>query len=99
MESGEWISGVLWLVVALVSIIPIVIFSRAYMRVRSKKLLYTTVAFCLFFIMGITLALKVIFPGSDDAAWYLNDEFWWPVAAFMCIAIIGLFVIALSSRE
>ncbi len=99
MESGEWISGFLWLVVAVISVIPIYIFARAYSRVPSRKLLYTTIAFCLFLVMGVTLAFKVIFPGSDDEVWYLNDEFWWSVAAILCTAIIGLFVAALSSKE
>ncbi len=99
MESADWISGVLWLIVAIISIIPITIFARAYRRVPSRKLLFTTVAFCLFLVMGITLSFKVIFPGSDDEVWYLNDEFWWSASAFMVIAIIGLFVMALSSEE
>ena len=99
MEFAEWLSGILWLIVAIISLIPIFIFSTAYRRVPSRKLLYTTVAFCLFFVMGMLLSLHVIFPGSEDSTIYLEEELWWSVSAFLCIAIIGLFVMALRTKE
>ncbi|UCC93209.1 MAG: hypothetical protein JSW25_00580 [Thermoplasmata archaeon] len=99
MEFAEWLSGVLWLIVAIISIVPISIFFRAYRSVPSRKLLYTTVAFCLFFVMGILLSLHVIFPGSEDSTIYLEEEVWWSVSAFLCLAIIGLFVMALTTKE
>jgi hypothetical protein len=99
MELAEWLSGVLWLIVAIIALFPFATFARAYRKVPSKRLLYTTMAFFLFFVMGIVLSLHVIFPGSEDSTIYLEEELWWSVSAFLCIGIIGLFVMALTTEE
>lgn len=98
METGEAIVGILWLIVAIIAIVPIVIFAKTYRRVQSRKILVTTFAFSLFMVKAVTLSMRLVV-GENDAIWYLNDEFWWSVAAVIDIVIIALFVHALSSKE
>ena len=66
IDPGDEINTMLWLVVALVSLVPFVIFLISYLRVRSKKLLMTTAAFFLFFIKASLLAMKVFIQNYDD---------------------------------
>ena len=99
MESSEVINGVIWLIVTIIAIIPVIVFSKTYMKVKSKRILLTTVAFFLFFIKALTLAMRLIVPEGDEEVWYLNDEFWWSIAAILDIIIIGLIVLALQTKE
>jgi hypothetical protein len=85
-EQGELI---LWLIVAAVSLIPLVIFSIGYIRVRSPKLLITTFAFFLFFIKALILAMKLFIPNYVD-------EIWWSIAAILDIMMISLIAYSLS---
>ncbi len=98
MESGETIIGILWLIVAIIAVVPIVIFARTYKRVQDWKILVTLFAFSLFLVKAVTLSMRLVV-GENDDVWWLNDEFWWSVAAVIDIVIIGLFVYALSSKE
>lgn len=98
LEPAEEINAILWLVVAGISLIPLCIFLISYIRVKSEKLLITTAAFSLFFIKAMVLAMKLFIPGGDDEIWYLNDEFWWSVAAILDMIIIGLIAFALKKK-
>lgn len=98
LEPAEEINAILWLIVAGISLIPLCIFLISYIRVKSKKLQITTVAFSLFFIKAMVLAMKLFIPGCDDEIWYLNDEFWWSVAAILDMIIIGLIAFALKKK-
>ena len=83
LEPHEQTELILWLIVAAVSLIPLVIFSISYRRVRSQKLLITTLAFFLFFVKALILAMKLFMPNYVD-------EIWWSVAAVLDIMIISL---------
>jgi hypothetical protein len=99
LEPAEEINAILWLIVAGISLIPLCIFLISYIRVKSKKLLITTAAFAIFFIKAMLLAMKLFIPGVDsDEIWYLNDEFWWSVAAILDMIIIGLIAFALKKK-
>jgi len=98
LEPAEELNAILWLVVAGISLIPFCIFLISYIRVKSEKLLITTAAFSLFFIKAMVLAMKLFIPGGDDEIWYLNDEFWWSVAAILDMIIIGLIAFALKKK-
>ena len=98
LEPAEEINAILWLVVAGISLIPLCIFLISYIRVKSEKLLITTAAFSLFFIKAMVLAMKLFIPGGDTEIWYLNDEFWWSVAAILDMIIIGLIAFALKKK-
>jgi hypothetical protein len=77
------IHTILWLVVAIITLIPTYVFWAAYWKMRSKDLLINSLAFSLFFIKALILAMK-LFIGSFD------DEIWWSVAAILDIFIVGL---------
>ena len=79
-------------IVAAVSLIPLVIFSISYRRVRSQKLLITTLAFFLFFVKALILAMELFMPD------YLDDT-WWSVAAVLDIMIISLIAYSLSRKS
>ncbi len=98
VESGEVIMAVLWLVVAVISLIPLCIFYISYNRVKSKKLLITTVAFSLFFVKALTLGMRLFILNLDDEIWYLDDDFWWSIAAILDIIIISLIAFALRKK-
>jgi ABC-type arginine/histidine transport system permease subunit len=91
IEPGEGITMTLWLIVAVLSLIPIIIFSISYIRVRSKKLLITTAAFYLFFIKAMVLAMKLFVRNY-------SDEIWWSVAAILDIIIICLIAYSLVKK-
>ena len=88
---GEEINSILWFVVAMVSLILVFMFSVSYIRVRSKKLLLTTVAFSLFFIKAIVLVMKPFLQNY-------SDEMWWSVVASLDLIIICLIVYSLSKK-
>jgi len=91
IESSEEINAILWLVVAVVSLVPISMFFISYIRVKSGKLLITVVAFSLFFIKAIALSMKLFIQNYAD-------EFWWSIAAILDIIIISLILISLSKK-
>jgi hypothetical protein len=91
-EPHEQTELILWLIVAAVSLIPLVIFSVSYGRVRSPKLLITALAFLLFFIKALILAMKLFIPNYVD-------EIWWAVAAVLDIIIISLIAYSLSRKS
>ena len=90
VETGEQINAVFWLVVAAVALVPLIIFSISYKRIRSRNLLLTTIAFGLFFVKAFALGMRLVVPESMEDLWYLDDETWWTVAAVLDIIIIGL---------
>ena len=91
IESGEEINAILWIIVAIVALIPVSMFLVSYKRIKSKKLLLTTFAFTLFFIKALLLAMKIFIQNY-------NDETWWSVVAIIDIAIIGLIAYSLSKK-
>ena len=99
VEAGESINAILWLIVAGISLIPLYIFFLSYIRVKSKKLLITTVAFGFFFVKAITLGMRLFIPEPADEIWYMDEEFWWSVAAILDIIIIGLIAYALKKKS
>ena len=92
LEPYEQTELILWLIVAAVSLIPLVIFSISYRRVRSQKLLITTLAFFLFFVKALILAMKLFMPNYVD-------EIWWSVAAVLDIMIISLIAYSLRRKS
>ena len=92
LEPHEQTELILWLIVAAVSLVPLVIFSISYRRVRSPKLLITTLAFFLFFVKALILAMKLFIPNYVD-------ETWWSVAAVLDILIISLIAYSLSRKS
>ena len=91
LEAHEQTELILWIIVGAVSLIPLLIFSISYKRVRSPKLLISALAFSLFFVKALVLAIKLFVP--NDA-----DEIWWPVAAVLDILIISLIAYSLSRK-
>ncbi len=92
LEPHEQTELILWLIVAAVSLVPLVIFSISYNRIRSPRLLITTLAFFLFFIKALILAMKLFIPNYVD-------EIWWSVAAVLDIVIISLIAYSLSRKS
>ncbi len=92
LEPHERPELILWLIVAAVSLIPLVIFSVSYYRVRSPKLLITTLAYSLFFAKALILAMKLFVPNYVD-------EIWWSVAAILDIIIISLIAYSLGRKS
>jgi predicted transcriptional regulator len=92
LEPYEQTELILWLIVAAISLVPLVIFSISYHRIRSPKLLITTLAFSLFFIKALILAMKLFMPNYVD-------EVWWSVAAVLDIMIISLIAYSLSRKS
>jgi hypothetical protein len=92
LEPYEQIELILWLIVAAISLIPLVIFSISYSRIRSPKLLITTIAFFLFFIKALILSMKLFVPNYVD-------EIWWSVAAILDIVVISLIAYSLSRKS
>ncbi len=97
-EPGEFINAVLWLVVAFISFIPLIIFFISYNRIKSQKLLITTVAFTLFSCKALLLGMRLFILDIDDEIWYLDDDFWWYIAAVLDIIIISLIAFALKKK-
>jgi len=91
LESTEDINSILWLVVALLASLPLIVFLISYIRVRSERLLITAIAFCLFVIKALILAMKLLLQDY-------NDETWWTVAAVLDMMIIGLIAYALGKK-
>lgn len=92
IEGNESLNALLWLIVAIVSLIPLSIFTMSYIRLKNRRLLFTTAAFALFFLKAIILFMKVVLP-------FYADEFWWAVAAMLDISIITLITISLIQKD
>jgi uncharacterized protein YybS (DUF2232 family) len=98
-EFGEYVNAVIWLIVAFISFIPLIIFFISYNRIKSQKLLITTVAFTLFSCKALLLGMRLfILDIDDDALWYLDDDFWWSIAAILDVIIISLITLALRKK-
>lgn len=80
---------VLWLIVAVISLLPMYVFWIGYRKLRTRDLLITAIAFTLFFIKAALIAMEIFIEGNESS-WILNDEFWLAVAAILDMAIIGL---------
>jgi len=91
MEIEFEVNGTLWLLAAIIAFIPVFIFFRAYLSVKSKKILYTALAFLLIFIKAAVLAVRFIV--AD-----FSDDPWWSWIAMIEIAIIGLITLSLMAR-
>jgi len=91
LEPHEQTELILWLIAAAISLVPVVLFSIGYIRVRSTKLLIATLAFYLFFFKTLILAMKLFVPNYAD-------EIWWAVAAVLDIMIISLIAYSLSMK-
>ena len=91
-ESQDQICALLWLLVAIISIIPLIAFTIAYKRVKTTKLFITLIAFGIFVIKGITLGMKIFLPNY-------SDEFWWSLAAVLDIAIVGLITFSIIIKK
>jgi hypothetical protein len=98
LETKELINAAFMLVVAIISLVPLTIFYKSYLRVRNRKFLMVTAAFLLFFIQAIFLSMRLLVPGANGDVWYKDDEFWWSVAAVLDVLIILLFTLALTSK-
>ena len=67
-------------------------FLVSYLRVRSTKLLVTTLAFFVFLVKSLILSMKLFIQTY-------SDEFWWSVVAILDISIIVLITIALLKKK
>jgi hypothetical protein len=91
IEPSEEITAILWLIVAVLSLAPFIIFLISYARVKSRKLFITTLAFFLFFIKALLLSMKLFLQNYAD-------EVWWSVAAIIDIVIISLIAFSLTKK-
>jgi len=94
----EDIYAVLWLITALIAVIPVYVFWTGYRKVRSKDLLITAVAFTLFLAKSIILSMELFAGEAGEGTWYLDDEFWFGVAAVLDMIIIGLIAISFTRK-
>jgi len=92
LEPSEGINATLWLIAAAVSFVPFIMFLVSYLRVRSTKLLVTTLAFFVFLVKSLILSMKLFIQTY-------SDEFWWSVVAILDISIIVLITIALLKKK
>lgn len=99
VETGETINAVIWLVVAVITLLPLGAFYMSFRKVRSKKLLLTTIAFLLFFVKSLLLASRLVIPEGSAEPWYLEDDFWWSIAAFLDVGIIAMIAFALRKKD
>lgn len=86
---------VLWMIVAIISLIPVYIFWIGYRKLRTRDLFITAIAFTLFFVKALTLSIALF---EINELWYANDEFWLAIAAILDIIIIGLIAFSFSNR-
>jgi hypothetical protein len=91
IEPSDEMTTILWLIVAVLSLTPFIIFLISYARVKSRRLFIVTIAFFLFFIKALVLSMKLFLQNYDD-------EVWWSVAAILDIVIIGLIAFSLSKK-
>jgi hypothetical protein len=91
-EPPEVMISLLWLVVAIIALIPLAIFYISYRRVQSTKLLLTTLAFLVFFVKALLLSMNLFIP-------FIDDDFWVFIAGFMDIIIIVLITLSLQRKS
>lgn len=89
---------ILWLIVALISLLPVYIFWIGYRKTHSKDLFVTSLAFTLFLVKAITLSVALFLDGLNEEKWYFDDEFWVGIAALLDMIIIGLIASALMGK-
>lgn len=89
---------ILWLIVALISLMPVYIFWIGYRKTRSQDLFVTAIAFTLFLIKALTLSIALFLDGLSEEKWYFDDEFWVGIAALLDMIIIALIASALMGR-
>lgn len=92
------INPFLWLIVALLSLLPVYIFWIGYRKTHTRDLFITASAFTLFLVKALTLAVALFLDGLNEEKWYFDDEFWVGVAAVLDMFIIGLIASALMGR-
>lgn len=98
-ESYEQILALFWMAVAVVALFPLVIFYISYKRIKSDILLFTTIAFLLFFIKALSLGMRLFISEANEEIWFLDDEFWWTIAALLDICIIALISLSLLKKK
>ena len=91
-EFQDQVCALLWLIVAIIAVIPLIAFTIAYKRIKTTKLFVTLIAFGIFVIKGITLGMKMFLPNY-------SDEFWWSLAAILDITIVGLITFSLMIKK
>jgi len=94
----EDIYSVLWLITAIIAVIPVYVFWTGYRKVRSKDLLITAVAFTLFLLKALIMTMELFVGDAGEGTWYLNDEFWFGVAAVLDMIIIGLIAVSFTHK-
>lgn len=90
-ESIEAYS-VLWLLVAIISIFPLVLFWVSYYRVHSQRLLITAIAFGIFFLKAAMLSLELFIANFEDDVALI-------IAAFVDTLFLGLVTAALLMKN
>lgn len=81
--------SILWLLVAVITLFPMLVFWTGYSKLRTRNLLISSLAFTLFFVKALTLAMKIFMEGEGALSGY-SDELWWSVAALLDMIIISL---------
>jgi len=89
----------LWLIVAAISVVPMIVFWKGYFRLGAPKLRLTAIAFTLFFAKALAVSTELFLSDADEETWFLNDEFWLSVAAILDMIIISLIVIGLKATN
>ncbi len=90
---------ILWLIVAAISVVPMIVFWKGYFRLGAKKIRLTAIAFTLFFFKALTVGSELFLDEADEGTWFLNDEFWLCVAAILDMIIISLIVITFGGTN
>ena len=93
----EDIYSLLWLITAAIAVIPVYVFWTGYRKIKSKDLLITSIAFTLFFVKALIMAME-LFVGEDGGVWYLEDELWFAIAAILDMIIIVLIVVSFTRK-
>lgn len=96
--STEDLIALVWVIVGIIALIPFIIFSISYIRIKDKKLLLNSIAFFLFFLKAIILAIGLFELMGDKTVWFLAEEFWWFYASILDIIIIALISFSLLKK-
>ena len=89
---GNEVNSLLWLIVAIIAAIPLIVFLKSYLKVRSRNFLFLAAAYSLFLVKAITLSMNLFISQYED-------ETWWTLAAFLDILIMVLIVLSLTRKE
>ena len=87
----EYMTSVIWLIVAVVAFVIFLIFYVSYRRVGSKKLLITTVAFFLFGVKSALLSLNLFLN--------IEEEVLWIAVPFVDLIIMALIIMSLYKKS